>query len=397
MKLRYSLRQIYINIVSIPFLFCFFIFILPFAKTRDYLRKRKRRKFRILWGPIPIITISTNSKAERLYGYESQTLVYKTYYLTDHFDYNLEHWFRNPVFKPFLSWIVFLWALLKYDVFHFFFDQGLLPGKTPRGINRIELPLLKMAGKKVIVSAYGGDVRYENKCRNQGKYNCCTDCDRKLVACICSETLARSNINYVNRYADMTLSMGDMMEYTPGSRKDIYYWAIDLKKIEYVGVRPDNIFPIKVVHAPNHRQFKGTKYLMDTVNRLKKRGIRVELRLIEGVPNKEAIQFYKEADIIAEQFLIGWHGYLAIEGMALGKPVISYIRKPMDYLPSGIDCPILSADPDTLEETLLWLIQNPEKRAELGRRGRAYVERVFSLESVGKRFDRIYQSMGIKN
>jgi len=206
-----------------------------------------------------------------------------------------------------------------------------------------------------------------------------------------------SNIDYINRYANMTLSMGDMKDYTPGSRNDLFYWAIDLKGMEYVGVKGENVFPIKIIHAPNHRQFKGTKYLVDAVNRLKRHGYEIELQLIEKVTNREALERYRKADIIAEQFLIGWHGYLAVEGMALGKPVVSFIRKPAEDYPFGEDCPIVSADPDRLEQTLLWLIQNPEVRVELGRKGRAYVEEAFSLESVGRRLDQLYRSMGRLN
>jgi glycosyltransferase involved in cell wall biosynthesis len=397
LNLKYLLRQILIDLVSIPFVFCFFSIFLPIARIGGFCRRKKGTKFRSLWAPTPILTISTNSKAERLVGYESQSLVYQTYYLTDDFDYNLERFFRIPFFRMFVSWFVFLWAFVKYDVFHFFFDRGLLPAKAPRGINRLELPLLKMGGKKVIVSAYGGDVRYKSRCQTQGKYNCCIDCDQEFIACICSEGLAKSNINFINRYADITLSMGDMKEYTPGSRNDLFYWAIDLKGMEYVGARGENIFPIKIIHAPNHRQFKGTRYLVEAVDRLKKQGYEIELQLIEKIANREALQLYREADIIAEQFLIGWHGYLAVEGMALGKPVVCFIRKPNEDYPFGTDCPIVSADPDGLEETLLWLIQNPGVRMELGKKGRAYVEEVFSLESVGKRLDQLYQSIGGQN
>jgi hypothetical protein len=206
-----------------------------------------------------------------------------------------------------------------------------------------------------------------------------------------------SNINFVNRYADVTLSMGDMKEYTPGSRNDMFYWAIDLKGIEYVGAKGENVFPIKIIHAPNHRQFKGTKYLVEAVDRLRRQGYEIELQLIEKTSNREALELYGEADVIAEQFLIGWHGYLAVEGMALGKPVVCFVRKPTEDYPLGTDCPIVRASPDGLEETLLWLIENPQVRVELGKKGRAYVEEVFSLESVGKRLHQLYQTTWRQN
>ena len=252
---------------------------------------------------------------------------------------------------------------------------------------------MKYLGKVVIVSAFGGDVRYESKCKDGGKYNCCVDCNQKMIACICDEKAAVSNVNYVNRYSDLTLSMGDMVEYTPGSKNDVYYWSIDLDEVKYVGVRDNNDPPIVIIHASNHRHFKGTKYLISAVENLKKQGYSIELQLIEKISNERARELYQTADIVAEQFLIGWHGYFAVEAMALGKPVVCFIRKPKEYLPKDKECPIVNADPDNLEDRLKWLIENPQIRAELGKKGRAYVEEVFAMDRVGERLDHIYQTL----
>jgi glycosyltransferase involved in cell wall biosynthesis len=113
--------------------------------------------------------------------------------------------------------------------------------------------------------------------------------------------------------------------------------------------------------------------------------------------NDAAMEIYKRADIIADQFLIGWHGNFAVEGMALGKPVVAYIRKPDLYLPKGVPCPIVSANPDSLKQTLVSLIENPERRRELGIQGRRYVEQVFSLERVGERMTRLYGQLGFES
>jgi len=379
--------------VAIFFLFWgSLIFFWP-AKLFTFLRRRRGEKPRIIWGPTPVLTISVSSRAEKSLGYKSNTLVYQPYYLTENFDYNLEKYYKILWLKPLISWLVFIWAILKYDVFHYFFYRGFLMPHRGKGINRLELPLLKFAGKTLIVSAYGGDVRYEKKCRSGGRYNCCIDCNQKMIACICDEKLAISNVSYVNRYADITLSMGDMVEYTPGSKNDVFYWPIDLEQVKYVGVRSQNDPPIKIIHASNHRHFKGTKYLLSAVENLKKKGYPIDLNLIEGVSNKRARELYRSADIVAEQFIIGWHGYFAVESMALGKPVVCFIRKPEEYLPKYTECPIVNADPDHLEECLIWLIENPDIRVELGRKGRAYIEEVFAMDRVGERLDRIYQTL----
>ena len=60
---------------------------------------------------------------------------------------------------PAVGWLVpygaFLWAGLRYDHFGFFFDGGLLGGPGAA----IELPLLRAAGKGIVVYPYGGDAR----------------------------------------------------------------------------------------------------------------------------------------------------------------------------------------------------------------------------------------------
>jgi glycosyltransferase involved in cell wall biosynthesis len=370
------------------FLLLVLIVCFPWLRLREVVKK-KDRKPRIIWGPTPVINISTNAEADRLFGYRSDTLIYRPYYITNDFTYNLERWWRYKLLALVIPWVVFLWAVLRYDVFQFYFDGGFLNRTIGR---RLELPLLKLLGKKIVVSAYGADVRVERITRELGSYNCCVDCTQRLVACICDERLAERNLEHIRRYADVMLSMGDMIEYTPGSRNDLFYWAIDLKKWPFVGVSLSSR-PVKVVHAPNHPQFKGTRFLEGCIKQLQGEGFPVELILVNGVKNEEAIEFYKQADIVADQFLIGWHGNFAVEAMALGKPVVAYIRKPEAYLPNWTSCPIVNADPDTLRQALIVLIEDPKRRFDLGVKGRRYVENVFSLERVGERMDRLYRQL----
>ena len=69
---------------------------LPWLKLRAWL-SGPSAKPKVIWGPTPIINISTNAAADRLYGYQSDTLVYRPYYITSQFTYNLERWWR---YKP---------------------------------------------------------------------------------------------------------------------------------------------------------------------------------------------------------------------------------------------------------------------------------------------------------
>ena len=63
--------------------------------------------------------------------------------------------------------------------------------------------------------------------------------------------------------------------------------------------------------------------------------------------NKEARKRYETADILIDQLLAGWYGGLAVELMALGKPVICYIREDdLKYIPKEMrdELPIINAN-----------------------------------------------------
>lgn len=127
---------------------------------------------------------------------------------------------------------------------------------------------------------------------------------------------------------------------------------------------------LRVVHAPTHRQFKGTEKILKSLERVKED---FERALVEGKAPEEAREIYRTADIIIDQISGGGYGVLGIEAMALGKPVIAYIteqtrrRHPL--------LPIVSADFDSLSEVVSDLISDGQKRFRLGKSGRKYVER----------------------
>lgn len=378
------LRKAIILISFIPL----YIILSVLSRLKIFIKKLFHIKPAVVWGVTPIINIIPNSESIKKLGYKSKTVVYHAYYITNEFDYNFEKYFKNRITAIFAPFVVFLWSLLKFEVFNFYFDGGFLKDTFAR---KAELPLLRFAGKKIVIFAYGGDVRYKSLTDKLGKYNCCIDCPTSLRNCICDEEKALKSTRHASKWANATCSMGDMTEYTPGSINNLFYWPIDIDKWKYSGKKEDSK-TIKIIHAPNHPHYKGTKYLEETVKELKEEGYDIELVLLQNIPNELAKKYYADADIIAEQFIVGWHGYFAIEAMALGKPVICYIRK-KEYLPEGYNCPIVSASPDNLKEELIKLIKDPELRLRIGKEGRAFVEKVYSLEKFGERLVNLYKNI----
>ena len=55
-------------------------------------------------------------------------------------------------------------------------------------------------------------------------------------------------------------------------------------------------------------------------------GLDADLELVEGLHHDEAFERYRAADIVVDQLNAGWYGLFAIEAMALGKPVVTFLH-----------------------------------------------------------------------
>ena len=378
---------------------------LPMALARLLLSvipaaRRNRPVRRSLWTGAPILTLATNARAESRLGVRADSLVYSAYFITNRFTYNLSWLMRLPILRDLLAVLVFVWACCRYQRFHFYCDYGLLPPEEPFRFNRLELRLLRELGKEVFFWTYGADVRTRNVTEALGRFNCCMDCPAPGRACVCDDTKGARNVEEVRRAATACFAMGDMIEYTPGSRNDLFFWPVDLDAdggAKYAPHYPpvESEGPVRVVHAPNHRHYKGTRYLIEAVERLQAEGAPIELELVEGVPNDEALRLYRTADLIFDQCIVGFHGFFAIEAMAMGKPVMCYIRKPDRYLLDPEECPIVNARADQVLDTLRDLVRDRARLHELGRRGRRYVEKRFTLAAFARRLQRAYRELGV--
>jgi glycosyltransferase involved in cell wall biosynthesis len=147
-----------------------------------------------------------------------------------------------------------------------------------------------------------------------------------------------------------------------------------------------------VVHIPSRPEIKGTGHVLSAVEKLSRR-VDFEFRLIQGMPHREVLAVMADSDIVLDQFIIGSYGTVTLEAMALGKPVLCYI-KPSCYarLPaSGI--PVVNANPDDLESVLETLLMNGALRNETGRLGRSYVEEHHDAHKVARRLSGLYEDL----
>lgn len=340
----------------------------------------------MLWGPVPIVNIVYSAAADRLYGYRSESVVYDVFPINvrERFDHSFDRARRVPVLGRLVPYGAFVWAGLRYDVYGFFFDGGLL-GTTP--LWRAELALLRLARKAIVVYPYGSDARLPSTTRTLGPWHAYTDVpvggeDR-------DEDDVRAHLHAFGRWANVMLGCADLVLDLP--RLDgVLRYPFDATDWQPRPEVDDGV--VTIVHAPNHRVYKGTRFLVSAVEALQAEGLPVRLELVEGVRTDVARETYAFADIIADQFLIGAYALFAIEGMALGKPVVCFLNDRFrPFHPEWDECPIVSANPDTLLDELRALVTDQALRRRLGERGPEYVRRYHSLESVGADLDSSYR------
>lgn len=373
--------------------------------AKQEAERPRREKPALFWGTAPLINIKYHSLAMKKLGYTSSTVVSQIYSINqrDDFDYVTqelvdEHrfWGKRSDFwrKALGDYYVFLWAIQRYDVFNFYFVGGILR-HTP--LRHEEMNLLKLAGKKTVFTAYGADVQVQHRFRGLlFKHAQCMD----YPDFVRNERETLLDVETYSRQADFILAGVDWVDYLPWWNKLISgHFAVDTDQWtpppEWRPSSGTAERPVVVFHAPNHREIKGTRFLIQACEELKAEGVPVELRLAEKVPNSRVRELMQECDIAADQFIVGWYALFAVEAMSMEKPVLTFLRPDLlelytVYSHAG-ECPIVNTPVTQIKETLRKLIMDENLRVRLGKEGRTFVRKHHSLEAIGTTFDSIYR------
>src|SRR5262249_40826079 len=140
--------------------------------------------------------------------------------------------------------------------------------------------------------------------------------------------------------------------------------------------RTDRDRPL-VLHAPSSRRRKGTEHVIAACETLP-----VDLKIVEGLHHDEARRLYEDADIVVDQLNAGWYGLFAIECMALGKPVVTFLHEEAverTELAFHTKVPLVNATAETLVRRLRPLVEDVRLRRRIGHESRAYVEQVHDV------------------
>ncbi|MGZ3866100.1 MAG: glycosyltransferase [Bacteroidia bacterium] len=259
---------------------------------------------------------------------------------------------------------VFRKAIKECDVFIFMWDTF--------KYNYSDLAVLKKKGKKIIHIFCGDDARWYFSEKQEFESFGLRPLEYEDNYNYSAEYLNKKleKLRSVEKYADFIFSRLDQAQL---QLRPYYRWNMMVLPEKY------NHSPIQreknpvIAHAPTSRKAKGTSFVFEAFDRLKREGIEFTPLLIEGVKNTEALKMYESADMVIDQLIIPGTGKLATESLALGKVVLAHMAYDNYPQKNPKECPIVDVNPDTLYDVLKKLIADHKLRTEIAARGRAYV------------------------
>lgn len=340
----------------------------------------------------------TLSRALRLLDVDSQSLVVSQNYMAYAADVVLHQPGQSLVLRELKRiWTIFC-VLPRYDVIHynagttiasayaveFNMRDGVwgacrqLYAAYLRLLQRMELAYVKWLGKIVFITYQGDDARQGDYSLSHFPISIASQVDSGYY-CPASDAFKRCSITRIDQLASAIYAVNpDLLHVLPSRAQFTPYSHILLDEWlpNYSQMHSE---PLRIAHAPSHRKVKGTDIILDALEQLKKMGYEFELLLVEGLSHAEARQLYATADILVDQLFAGWYGGLAVEFMALGKPVLAYMRdEDLHFIEPQMraELPVLQATPHSVGQVLKEVLNLPRSElVELGKRSRAFVER----------------------
>ena len=290
-----------------------------------------------------------NVQALRRRGVDAKLVVFNRYKLHPEADRSLE---RSGGFvrRQATQWRALLDLLPTTDVFHFYFGLTLVP-------RSVQFPILRALRKKSVMHFLGSDIR--------GK--------------------SPAELAFGRKAGAQLVGSYDAIRWVPEA--EVIPPGIDLGAIEPAFPATDRTRPV-ILHAPSSRRRKGTEDVLAACE-----GLEADLVLVEGLHHDEAFERYREADIVVDQLNAGWYGLFAIECMALGKPVVTFLHEEAVARTEkafGTRVPLVSATKENLRQRLEPLVEDAAERRRVGEASRAYVQQVHDLERVTDRLLALY-------
>lgn len=315
----------------------------------------------------------------------------------------------------FLRFFYFLWLVLRYRNFVFYGRPQQFPFLEAR-INKgewlgrgfsVSLAILQATGRTIIVIPSG--CLEEETRANISKLdggNVCGNCGWPPGSC--DDRINTRHFAALRRYSAVVVGNGTLLS---TQYKAVYtrFQMLDLSRWNPATLIPERhrlpaVRSIRILHSffnadreHGNKNIKGSPFVIEAIERLKNEGHDVLYYYLNDVKIGDMVYYQNQADIIIDQLIYGWWGYTGMEGMALGKPVVCYLRQEwkdhfLKINSEFSELPIVEANTSTIYEVLKRLVVDEEYRMAKGRESRRFAERYFDTVGNSRDFERLLRS-----
>ena len=318
------------------------------------------------------------AQGEKALGLDSTVLVDSTNWLGYKSDICLNLQDKSRAQRIYTKIDTFFKVKNSYDIYHFNFGSSLVDFSN-YNLHLLDIPFYK--GKKIFT--YNGcDARQKYPTINRVEFSACHQKDCYEGRCNSGKMDKRreERIKIVDKYADHIFALNpDLMYFLPPEKTTFLPYSVagweDIEKVDYIIDKK-----IKIIHSPTNRAAKGSDYILKALDNLQKKYKNIEVQIIEKIPYAQALQMYKEADIIIDQVLIGWYGGFGVEVMKMGKPLGVFIREEdLKFIPNDmakdLKEAIINLNPFNIEEELSKYIENTNLLYEKSKASLEYVHK----------------------
>lgn len=287
--------------------------------------------------------------------------------------------------------LLFTNAFFKYDIFHFYSRGSFFPRLSYKYPNRLEFFLINAFNKKIVVDFRGSEafdviesIRKEKE--NSPYYEIYKDKG--------PDFFRRRNLikNLLIKHADAVVLAGPWLVDSVSKYDFIIPYSRDINQIRSYRKRYKSNKDFTILHAPTNQELKGSRFLIEAVEKLNTQGLNVTLIIADKIDREKLYDLINRADVVVDQLLLGWYGGFAVEAMALGKPVISFLKHEYrELVPFGKEIPIINANKDNLVEVLKGLIAERKALPQVGEQGYKFVKRFHDSKVIANQYRKVYE------
>ena len=376
--------------------------------SNDFVTNHNSDSFWVLQAPIvALYALSYYAMGLRELGIHADYMV--SYYDPNAYsflekkpDYILEQPKDSKAFLDGRRVEFFLYALSNYDIFHFHSNFALLFCGRYWSINSDLLYVKKM--RKKVVQSYWGYC--DNRRMGEPAGGIISECNvcKQFRPIRCENEEYNTIIRRSLMYSDVILVNG-----RAATQYSTFRWMdnpIELSRYSF----SENSIPdkyrlekdgkIKIYHsfgnAVNRDDVKGTKFVIDAVDKLKKEGYNIDFLYLNNVVHNDIRYYQAQADIVIDQLYCGWYGSTGAECLSLGKLIITYINPKMEeYMEKelGREIPLVSATTNSIYSVLKDILDNPIKYEKYKARAREFAEKYHDYRIVARKLLNIYKEM----